>query len=249
MTETSSTDQQLYRREPVSFVRRGERLNPGRQAAWDRLAGTHVLDVPRGQADTSVAPGSQQDLAETFGRTAPLIVDIGVGQGESTLAGAIEQPDTDFLALEVYTPGLAALLMGMERHGLTNVRGVRANAPEVLEHLLPENSVTELWIFFPDPWHKTRHHKRRLIHPGFVAKMARVLVPGGVVRLATDWADYADQMQTVMNTSEEFTHLHADSPGGWAPRFATRPVTSFENKAHRVGRDVYDLTFTLRHKG
>ncbi|WFP16045.1 tRNA (guanosine(46)-N7)-methyltransferase TrmB [Citricoccus muralis] len=233
-------DPGLYRTQPVSFVRRGARLNPGRQAAWDRMSPHVVLKVPRDRADTSVAPNSHLQLEQVYGRTAPLVVDIGCGQGESTLAGAQARPEANFLAVEVYTPGVAALLLGMETHELENIRAVQANAPEVLDHLLPEASADEIWIFFPDPWHKARHHKRRLVSPTLVPKLERVLRDGGTLRLATDWEDYAWQMREVLDDAAALRNVH----DGFAPRFDTRPLTSFENKAHRAGREIFDLTYT-----
>ena len=305
-------DPALYRREPVSFVRRGDRMTTRRQLSWDRSRQTYILDVPRHRADTSVAPGSTltaEDLERIYGRRAPLVVDIGPGLGESTVAGAIAHPDWNVLAVEVYTPGLGALLVEIEDQELTNVRGVQANAPEVLEHLLPESSVQEIWVFFPDPWHKTKHHKRRLVSPAFADRAARALVPGGILRLASDWSSYAVHMRSVMDAHEDFTNLHPgraageDSPltrvrregrelevgaqplpkdkpsavapdgtplpaqpraglreaaqastledpvdhdGGWAPRFPTRPLTSFEAKAQRAGRLIFDLAYQRR---
>lgn len=237
-------DPALFRTQPVSFVRRGARLNPGRQAAWDRMSPHTVLEVPRDRADTSVAPGSQVDLVEVYGRTGPLVVDIGCGQGESTLAGAQARPEANFLAVEVYTPGVAALLLGMEQHELDSIRAVQANAPEVLDHLLPEASADEIWIFFPDPWHKARHHKRRLVSDSLVPQLTRVLRDGGTLRLATDWEDYAWQMREVLDDAADLRNLH----DGFAPRFETRPLTSFENKAHRAGREIFDLTYVRRDR-
>jgi tRNA (guanine-N7-)-methyltransferase len=287
-------DPELYRTEPVSFVRRGDRLNPRRQKTWDRSHGKYIVDVPRDRATTSVAEGSDIDWTQVFGRTAPLVVDIGSGLGESTARGAADHPEWDFISVEVYTPGLAALLVRVEDEGLENVRGVQANAPEVLDHLLPAGGVQEIWVFFPDPWHKTRHHKRRLVSRAFADRVARALAPGGVLRLATDWSSYAVHMRSIMEEHPLFENVHpgraagdespltrvrvegrelqvgaqpvapragadragvseatssavvadpVDHDGGWAPRFAGRPLTSFENKALRAGRLVFDLTY------
>ncbi|CEA09121.1 tRNA (guanine-N(7)-)-methyltransferase [Arthrobacter saudimassiliensis] len=259
-----------YRSQPVSFVRRGSRLQGRRQQAWDELSDLFVIDVPRVRADTSVDPGYVFDAEAAFGRKAPLVVEIGSGLGEAVVHAAGEDPDRNYLAVEVYRPGLAHTLQRIGQRGLTNVRVVQANAPEVLGTMLPAASVEELWLFFPDPWHKTKHHKRRLVKPGFDELAARVLVPGGLWRLATDWSDYAVQMREVLEASAGFVNLHAgeragaDSPltrvhaeglegrepsddadtrGGWAPRFEGRILTSFENKAHQAGRLIFDLTF------
>ena len=177
-------DPALVRREPVSFVRRGARLNAGRQAVWDRQAERVLVDVPRGRGATSVDGQARLDWAGVFGREAPLLVDIGSGLGESTAQAAADRPDWNVLAVEVYVPGLAALMTRVEQQGLENVRAVEANAPELLDALLTPGSVSEVWVFFPDPWHKKRHHKRRLVSPAFADRVARVLTPGGVLRLS-----------------------------------------------------------------
>lgn len=257
---------------PVSFVRRGSRLQGRRQQAWEDHAASFVVEVPRGEADTSVDPGFVFDAAAVFGRTAPLVVEIGSGLGEAVVAAAAENPERDFLAVEVYKPGLANTLMRIAQRELTNVRVVQANAPEVLGSMLPPESVAELWVFFPDPWHKSKHHKRRLVKESFVPLAARVLAPGGLWRLATDWSSYAEQMREVLSGAPEFDNVHAgertgadspltrarlsgadrerdgepDSQGGWAPRFEGRTLTSFENKAHQAGRTIFDLTFRRR---
>ncbi|GAB4098344.1 tRNA (guanosine(46)-N7)-methyltransferase TrmB [Sinomonas halotolerans] len=257
-----------YRRQPVSFVRRGTRLQGRRQQAWDEHADAFVVDVPRHVADTSVHPDYVFDAEEEFGRTAPLVVEIGSGLGEAVVAAAEADPGKDFLAVEVYRPGLANTLLRIGQRGLTNVRVVQANAPEVLGSMLPAGSVSELWVFFPDPWHKAKHHKRRMVKDSFAELAARVLAPGGVWRLATDWSGYAQQMREVVAGSEHFRNAHdgertgAESPltaawasgadceatgeqdtvGGWAPRFEGRVLTSFENKAANAGRVIFDLT-------
>ncbi|AMM34024.1 tRNA (guanine-N7)-methyltransferase [Sinomonas atrocyanea] len=257
-----------YRRQPLSFVRRGTRLQGRRQAAWDEHADAYVVDVPRHVADTSVHPDYVFDAAAEFGRVAPLVVEIGSGLGEAVVAAAEASPERNFLAVEVYRPGLANTLLRIGQRGLTNVRVVQANAPEVLGSMLPAGSVDELWVFFPDPWHKTRHHKRRMVKDTFAALAARVLAPGGLWRLATDWSGYAQQMRDVVAASPDFRNAHdgelagpaspltaawasgvdceptgeADTVGGWAPRFEGRTLTSFENKALKAGRVIFDLT-------
>jgi tRNA (guanine-N7-)-methyltransferase len=264
-------DPSFYRTEPVSFVRRGSRLHGKREEAWDRLAPRYIVEVPRHHADTSVREGFGFDPAVAFGREAPLTVEIGSGLGEAVAAAAEQHPERNFLAVEVYRPGLAQLMVRIDQKGLTNVRAVQANAPEVLDVMLAPGSVDELWVFFSDPWHKVRHHKRRLVKESFVAKAARVLAPGGVWRLATDWSNYAEQMRSLLGGSPDFESLHPgeqsgpDSPltrvrrlgleghprepgftdddGGWAPRYEDRIRTSFEGKALRAGRLVFDLAY------
>lgn len=240
-----------FHRQPYSFVRRGDRLTARRQKAWDTYAPSHVLDLPRKIGDTSVAEGAVFDRQTLYGRSdSPLVVEIGSGLGEAIVHRAAQLPETDFLAVEVYTPGIADLLLKMGQAGVENVRVAQANAPELLDNLLEESSVDELWVFFPDPWHKARHHKRRLVSSGFADKVARVLKPGGIWRLATDWEEYALVMREVLEAHPDFENLHAgegaseeDPLGGWAPRWEGRVVTSFERKAGEAGRRAHDLTY------
>ena len=223
-------------REPVSFARRGGRLTERQQRAWDALADSHILDVPRRDTSTSVDPDYRFDSVEAFGRKAPLVVEIGSGRGEVIVDAAAQNPDTDFLALEVYVPGIAQTLVSMRRAGVDNIRIALLDAAEALGTTIEPGSVDELWVFFPDPWHKNRHHKRRLVTADFAAKAARVLKPGGVWRLATDWQDYADQMLSVLAESPDF-----EFAGDWAPRFDDRILTRFENKGLIVDRTIRDL--------
>ena len=197
-------------------MRRGARLNAGRQAVWDRQADRVLVDVPRHRAATSVAPEARLDWAAAFGREAPLLVDVGSGLGESTAQAAADRPDWNVLAVEVYVPGLAALMTRVERQGLENVRAVEANAPELMDHLLAPGSVSEVWVFFPDPWHKKRHHKRRLVSTEFAGLVARKLAPGGVWRLATDWEDYALWMREHLDGAPGLRNEYLDDEhDGW----------------------------------
>lgn len=175
-----------------------------------------------------------------YGRSAPLVVEIGSGQGHAILHAAAARPDDDFLAIEVFRAGLARTMLDADREGITNVRLVEANAPEVLEHTLPAASVDELWVFFPDPWHKNKHTKRRMIDEDFAVVAGRAVRVGGVLRLATDWADYALQMRSVMDADPRFERAFT---GEWAPRYDGRVLTAFERKGTRVGRDIRDLTY------
>ncbi|PLC12118.1 tRNA (guanine-N7)-methyltransferase [Kocuria flava] len=241
---------EAFHRRPYSFVRRGDRLTARRQKAWDEWAPTRVLEVPRAHADTSVHPDHDFDAVAAFGREAPLVVEIGSGLGEAVVAAAAAHPEQDYLAVEVYKPGIADLLLKAGQAGVDNVRVVQANAPEVLEHMLAPASVDELWVFFPDPWHKKRHHKRRLVSPGFAELAARVLRPGGLWRLATDWQEYALAMREVLDAAPGFENVHPgpladdEHPGtGWAPRWEGRVLTSFERKAQEAGRTPRDLTY------
>lgn len=248
-----------FRRGTVSFVRRDDRLRPRLQRTWDAHRHRWVLDVPRVQACMSVAPGYLLDPMRDFGRVAPLVVEIGSGTGDAVVQGAHARPETNFLAIEVYRPGLAATVAKIVRHDLTNIRLVQADAVQVLRHMLGKGSVTEIWVFFADPWHKNRHHKRRMVNPDFADLAASRLAPGGTLRLATDWADYATQMREVLGACGSLTNPYgaltsspamrsgtgpggsADLETGFAPRFEGRVMTRFEGKALTSGRAIYDL--------
>lgn len=231
-----------FQRRSVSFVRRENRLGPQVQRVWDEQYESLVIDVPRMQASMSVAPGFEFDATRDFGRVGPLVVEIGSGTGDAVVHGALSRPGTNFLAVEVYATGLAATVTKIVHHNLTNVRLVHADAVQVLEHMLRPQSVAELWIFFADPWHKVRHHKRRLVNPAFAELAASRLAHGGTLRLATDWADYATQMRDVLTACGSLTNPHA----GFAPRFEGRVMTRFEHKALALGSTIYDLE--LRHR-
>ena len=237
-----------FRTKPVSFVRRSGRLTDSQKRMWADRHGDYLIDVPRSIARTSVDPDYVLDAATVFGRTAPLVVEIGSGLGDAVVDAATTDPERDHLAVEVYQPGLAHTIARAERagaalgqQGLPNLRLVQANAAELLETTLPAGSVDELWVFFPDPWHKARHHKRRLVTTEFAALAARVLRPGGTLRLATDWAEYAEQMIEVLDADADLTNAHG--PGALAPRFERRVLTGFERKAHRAGREIADLEY------
>lgn len=225
-----------FHRDVVSFIRRGGRLTERQQSAWDELADDYVLDIPRSVSSTSVHPDFRLDLAEVFGRAAPVVAEIGSGQGEALVHAAKAHPQTDFLGLEVYLPGVAQTLVTMRTEGVRNIRLVVVNATQALATMLPESSLDEVRIWFPDPWHKTRHRKRRLVTDDFVPLVARVLRPGGWWRLATDWQDYAEQMREVLSDAESF-----DFSGSWSERFAGRPVTKFEARGVANGRVIRDL--------
>jgi tRNA (guanine-N7-)-methyltransferase len=233
-TDEDPRDRARFRTEPVSFTRRGGRLTERQQKAWDDLHATHVLDVPRHGPSTSVDPAFRLDPAAVFGRRAPLVVEIGSGRGEALVAAAEQQPDHDFLGLEVYVPGVAQTLVTMRHQGVTNLRLAVVNATEALATMLAPASVRELWTWFPDPWHKKRHHKRRLVTVPFTALVARVLEPGGTWRFATDWDDYAEVVTEVIAASP-----HVD--GGPVPRYDGRVLTRFERKGVAAGRRIHDL--------
>lgn len=228
------------RREVVSFVRRSNRMRPNQRRAWETHRNQFVVDVPRMDTSTSIHPAVSVDLIEAFGREADLIVEIGPGAGESLIPMAAARPQANLLAIEVYQPAIARMLAQLVRTGIDNVRIVEADAVAALEYLLPDQSVAEIWLFFPDPWHKARHHKRRLLTPEFAALSAARMKPGGIWRIATDWADYADRIREVLDSNPCLANVH---PDGWAPRWATRPITHFEQRGLDAGRQIFDLAY------
>lgn len=238
-------DPPRFREKPVSFVRRSGRMSDAQERAWRELAPRFVIEVPRDAAATSVLPGSALDHALVWGRDAPLVVEIGSGQGHAIVHAAGAAPERDFLAVEVFRAGLARTMLDAQRAGVSNLRLIEANAPEVLEHTVAEASVTELWVFFPDPWHKKKHTKRRLVTDDFAALAAHALTDGGMLRLATDWEDYALQMRAVLDAAPTFERAFE---GEWAPRFEGRVLTAFERKGARVGREIRDLVYRRRER-
>lgn len=217
-------------REVLSYSRRGSRLNtPAQERAW--AAHHEAWFVPDEDVDV---PGFRWEAV--FGREAPLIIEIGSGVGEATAALAAARPAYDVLALEVWRPGVAETLGRLARAEVSNVRLCSVDAVWSMAHLVPEGRLAELWTFFPDPWHKTRHHKRRLINPEFVAVAASRLQPGGTWRLATDWGDYAEQMVSVLGAEPTLS-------GGVVDRWTERPVTKFERKGLAAGRRIVDLAY------
>lgn len=215
-------------------------MSDAQERAFAELAEQYLLDVPRAIASTSVHPDARFDPAAEFERTADLYVEIGSGQGHAIVAAAQSRPDVDFLAVEVFRAGLARTMLDADRVGVRNLRVLEANAPEVLASFLPEASAAEVWIFFPDPWHKNKHTKRRLVREGFGAPAARALSAGGLLRLATDWEDYALQMRTVLDADPRFERAFQ---GEWAERFDGRVMTAFERKGIAKGRDIRDLVY------
>ncbi|MFT4219432.1 MAG: tRNA (guanosine(46)-N7)-methyltransferase TrmB [Microbacterium sp.] len=220
-------------------------MSQAQERAFVDLAPRYLLDVPRHVAATSVHPDARIDPAAVYGREAPLVVEVGSGQGHAIVAAAASRPGDDFLAVEVFRAGLARTMLDADRVGAGNLRLVEANAPEVLETLLPEASVHEAWVFFPDPWHKSRHNKRRLVKPGFGAVVGRALRDDGMLRLATDWEDYAVRMREVLDAAPEFERAFA---GEWAPRFDGRAMTAFERKGIAKGRSIRDLAYRRRSR-
>lgn len=232
----------LITRDVVSYVRRSARMNPSQQRAWDAYHDQWVLEVPAGERATSVAAHAQVDWTAAFGREAPLIVEIGSGIGHAITAGAHANPESNLVAFEVFTPAVASTLGRLARHDVSTVRVVVADGAQALTTVFEPASITELWTFFPDPWHKARHHKRRLVSADFAEVVASRLVSGGVWRLATDWPGYAEAMREVLDAEPGLHNVH----DGWAPRFASRPVTKYEQRGLDAGRTIYDLAYVRR---
>ncbi|HSU35150.1 MAG TPA: tRNA (guanosine(46)-N7)-methyltransferase TrmB [Propionibacteriaceae bacterium] len=236
----NTDDAPRVHRDVVSFVRRSARMRPPQRRAWDEHHDRLVLEVPRRETSTSVHPEARLDLRESFGRSAPLIVEIGPGPGESLVPMARARPEANVLAFEVYQPAIAQILGSLAAAGVENVRLISADAVAGMTHLLPPASVAELWTFFPDPWPKARHHKRRLLNAAFVELAVSRLEPGGRWRLATDWTDYAEAIRAALDDHPE---LIPDHERDWAPRPPDRPLTRFERRGLAAGRVVHDLSY------
>lgn len=217
-----------------SFVRRGGRITEAQRRAlaelWPRF-GVEYAPVPL-------------DLDALFGRKAPRVLEIGFGNGETLVELAARRPEADFLGVEVHPPGVGRCLLGVEARTLTNVRVIAHDAVEVLAHMIPDASLDEVLLYFPDPWPKKRHHKRRIVQPEFAALVARKLVAGGAWRLATDWAPYAKHMLEVLSAAPDF--VNAAPAGGFVPRPESRLETKFERRGQRLGHEVFDLEFRRR---
>jgi tRNA (guanine-N7-)-methyltransferase len=220
-----------HRRTVRSFVRRAGRLTPSQARALEELWPHFGIDPPPGPLD----------LDHVFGRRAPRTLEIGFGNGDNLAALAGRHPERDYLGVEVHDPGVGHLLTRIEREGLRNVRVARHDAVEVVSAWLPPASIDETLIFFPDPWHKKRHHKRRLVQAEFLERLARVMQDGGRLHLATDWAPYAAQMLETCDESPHFDNTLAG--GGYAPRPETRPETKFERRGLGLGHEVFDLVY------
>ncbi|MEZ5502078.1 MAG: tRNA (guanosine(46)-N7)-methyltransferase TrmB [Halioglobus sp.] len=176
-----------------------------------------------------------------FGRTGPCILEIGFGMGQSLVAMAEAAPEVNFIGIEVHTPGVGKLLHSMEQRGVENIRVYCHDAVEILQDCIPDDSLDTVQIFFPDPWHKKRHNKRRLIQPTFASRLGSKLKPGGRLHLATDWEDYAQQMMTVLSATHGLSNTCGDRE--FAPRPTHRPLTKFEARGERLGHGVWDLVF------
>ena len=219
-------------RRPVrSFVIRGGRLTPGQRRAFERywpVYGVETEDQPL-------------DFFKLFGNRNPVWLEIGFGNGESLVQMAALYPERNYLGIEVHPPGVGHCLLKAAEADIDNLRLVNQDAMQVLRDHIPAASLAGLQLFFPDPWHKKRHHKRRIVQPDFLALAARSLQPGGIFHAATDWRDYAEHILRLLHEHPAFENLSAD--GTYIPRPQDRPLTKFEQRGQRLGHGVWDLQF------
>ncbi|CAM5795878.1 tRNA (guanosine(46)-N7)-methyltransferase TrmB [Rhizobacter fulvus] len=232
MTDSNDPASLPERRSIRSFVVRAGRMGPGQTRALAELGPRFVLPY-------AAAPF---DFAAAFGRDAPRVLEIGFGMGDATAAIAQALHGTDFIGVEVHTPGVGALLKQIGERGLTNLRLLQHDAVDVLQQMIAPGSLAGVHVFFPDPWHKKKHNKRRLIQPDFVTLLTSRLAAGGYLHCATDWQPYAEQMLQVLSAEPALRN----SADGYAPRPEYRPLTKFENRGLKLGHGVWDLVFVKR---
>jgi len=214
-----------------SFVRRSGRLTAGQQRSMDEQWPTMGLEP----GDTAL------DLDAVFGRSAPRVLEIGLGMGDALAEMALNHPENDYIGIEVHRPGVGRVLGMLAEQGSRNARVFCHDAVDILKRRIADESLDRILVFFPDPWHKKRHNKRRLIQPDFVQLLRAKLKPGGILHLATDWEDYALQMTQVLSDAEGF--LNTEGEGQYAPRPEYRPITKFEKRGQRLGHGIWDLLF------
>ncbi|MBS0431844.1 MAG: tRNA (guanosine(46)-N7)-methyltransferase TrmB [Proteobacteria bacterium] len=229
---TSRSDESPPRRKIRSYVLREGRITTAQQRAFE-------LHWPRFGIDYDA--GEPHDLDAWFGRTAPHVLEIGFGNGEALAWASEHDPDRDYLGIEVHRPGVGRLMNALAARDARNVRLWNHDAVEVLEHAIPAHSLDEVRIWFPDPWHKKRHHKRRLIQPAFAQLLATRVKPGGLLHLATDWAEYAAQMREVLDASPAWRNRNGND--GHAQRPPWRIATRFEQRGRKLGHGVWDLLY------
>jgi len=222
--------QEHYTRRIRSFVLRQGRMTRGQAQAMENLFPVYGLEA-----------GQKLDFREIFDNDQPVVLEIGFGNGESLASMAEQRPGHNFLGIEVHRPGVGHLLQLIEDRELKNVRVMCEDAVEVIEQQIPDASLDGVQLFFPDPWHKKKHHKRRILQPDFVRHIARKLKTGGYFHMATDWEDYAEQMLEVMNHAQDFENTSSDNSFVERPEY--RPLTKFEQRGHRLGHSVWDLIY------
>lgn len=219
-----------------SFVLREGRLTPAQERAFLELWPEYGIDW---------SPNDQSiDLADVFGNSSPVVLEIGFGNGETLAQMAAADPARNWLGIEVHRPGVGHLLLEIERLGLQNLKVMRQDAVEVLERGISAGALDSVQLFFPDPWPKRRHHKRRILNPKLIRLLARAIRPGGHFHAATDWEPYAEEMLAIMDAAERFENTAGS--GHYAPRPATRPLTKFEQRGERLGHRVHDLIYRRR---
>jgi len=226
------TDEEiLHKRQIKSFVLRAGRMTTGQRRGWDDCWPAWGLTLAQGSAG----------FLQAFADEAPQVLEIGYGMGHSLVTMAAQESDQHFIGIEVHRPGVGSLLNEARLAGINNLRTYCDDAVEVLKQCVPDGSLARVQIYFPDPWHKKRHHKRRLIQPAFIELIRPKLAIGGVIHLATDWENYAEQMLEVMSNADGFANMATDN--GYSPRPDFRPLTKFEKRGHRLGHGVWDLLF------
>ena len=223
--------EQLFIRRIRSFVRREGRLTPSQQRALDELWPEYGVE----------ADGNPIDFTALFSREAPVVVEIGFGNGEALLHVSQLYPQWNFLGIEVHRPGVGGLMRQLQELGIGNVRVMSEDAVEILNRQIPDGSIDRLLLFFPDPWHKKKHHKRRIVQPEFAQLVRCKLKPGGVFHMATDWQPYAEYMLEVMEQAEGYHNVAGAGCYSEAPEY--RPVTKFERRGQRLGHGVWDLIY------
>lgn len=224
-----------YIRKVRSFVKREGRLTKGQAKAMEDNWETMGLEHQQGLLN----------FEEVFGNNNPVVLEIGFGMGKSLVEMAKNDPDSNFIGIEVHRPGVGACLMDASEAGVKNLRVFEHDAVEVLADCIADESLAKLQLFFPDPWHKKRHHKRRIVQPEFVESLRKKLAIGGVFHMATDWENYAEHMLEVMTQANDFTN---QSPtNDYVPRPDSRPLTKFEARGHRLGHGVWDLMFARKN--
>ena len=223
--------EEKHMRTVKSFVLRAGRMTEGQQKAMDDVWPSMGLELNNGLLDFN----------QVFGREAPVVLEIGFGMGDSLVEMAKDQPEKNYIGVEVHRPGVGRLLSNAEKEGLTNIRVFCDDAIEVLAQCIPNNSLDCIQLFFADPWHKKRHHKRRIVQPEFAQTLRQKLKVGGVFHMATDWENYAEHMMEVMSVAEGYAN--AAGEGQYSPQPEWRPVTKFQKRGERLGHGVWDLMF------
>ena len=221
-----------YRKKSIrSYVVRAGRMTDGQRNAFDTSWPTYGLKLADGAIDTDAV----------FGRTGPKVLEIGFGMGDSLLQMAAAEPETDFIGIEVHPPGVGTLMNTAKAEGISNLRVYLADANDVLEECFASQSIDRLQLYFPDPWHKKKHNKRRIVQPQFVQLVREKLRPGGVLHMATDWKHYAEQMLETLDAAEGFENIAGI--GQYSSRPDYRPMTKFEKRGERLGHGVWDLIY------